>query len=152
MANTREQRRDESCGAQAGVPGQLNSSVCISALRIALAFWSTLTNRAGGTMAVTHDVEYQYRIISKMVTSMIVGQLLFGAVSWFVNRTSSEAPATIRPVHLSDPLILAWIMVVAGSVFGALYFRNQVASSRGSLTHAELHSKTIIMWGLLEVS
>ncbi len=109
-------------------------------------------------MTTVQATEQQYRTTVTIVISLIVGQLIFAGVAWWLNNSRE---ITREPVLITHPLILSWLLVGAGSVFGASFFRSSILGRRGvraglgrtgakTESPAALQSKIVLMWALLE--
>ena len=104
------------------------------------------------------DIERAYTTTRGLVGSLITGQLIFAGVAWFLTRSGARVSENIPITH---PLVLAWVLVAAGSLFGALFFRRQIpgphdrpdvlqrARERKD-TPGTVQTRVITMWALLE--
>jgi hypothetical protein len=109
-------------------------------------------------MANRQEIDRTYTTTLVLVGALLMGQLTFAAVIWYMIRAGAQnAPA----VRLADPLLLAWLLVAAGSVLGAFYFRQLVSGARdrpaamqrvreGKVKPTNVQSMIVIMWALLE--
>ena len=93
-----------------------------------------------------------HRITTIIVLSLIMGVLLFAGVAWWINQT-----ATHEEIPITHPLVLSWLLVAGGSIFGASYFRQQLqrrgVDRRGVKTDvspATVQTRVITMWALVE--
>lgn len=107
-------------------------------------------------MSTEMTAEQHHRTTTIIVAAMIMGVLLAAGVAWWT-QTNQE---TVRePILITHPLVLAWLLVAGGSVFGASYFRSSIVGSaaRPGLgatspknSPAARQGRIIIMWALIE--
>ncbi|MGH7469521.1 MAG: hypothetical protein ACRENP_16340 [Longimicrobiales bacterium] len=109
-------------------------------------------------MATREEIDRTYTTTLVLVGALVMGQVTFAAVVFYMLRAAEQAAP---PVRLTDPLVLAWLLVSAGSIFGAFYFRQLISGARdrpaalqrvreGKVKPANLQTMIVIMWALLE--
>jgi hypothetical protein len=109
-------------------------------------------------MSIQSEIDRAYTTAVVLVASLIMGQLIFAGVAWYLASTGGRIT---EPVPITHPLGLAWLMLAAGSVFGAQFFRRQIPGPHdrpdqlqrireGTVTPATLQTRIITMWALLE--
>ena len=88
---------------------------------------------------------YQQTVI--IVTSMIMGQLIFAAVAWFLY--SSGARTGEEPIRA---LLIAWLALAIGGIGAALFLRGRLANvdPHAQVNPPQVQTQIIIMWALLE--
>jgi hypothetical protein len=106
-------------------------------------------------MATREQIDQQYRATAIIAAAMIMGQLIFAGVSWFLHGTDEPT----QP--LLGPLVYAWIAVAITAVPLALLIRQKLvglgdsaeglqAIRDGKTTMANAQTWVIVMFALLE--
>jgi hypothetical protein len=104
------------------------------------------------------SVDQVYKTSALLVRALILGQLVFGAVAWYMHDRGSATPSGSS---LINPLTYAWFGLCIVGVIGAMVMQQRIGRLAGSpenmekirsgrLTPLQVQSQIIIMWALLE--
>ena len=103
------------------------------------------------------SVDQVFKTSALLVRALILGQLVFGAVSWYMHDRGSATPSASP---LINPLTYAWFGLCAVGVIGALVMQQRIGSlgkaqnleriRSGQITPLQVQSQIVIMWALLE--
>jgi hypothetical protein len=110
-------------------------------------------------MSTREELDAQYRNLAIICGAMVMGQLAFAGVAWFLNAGKTEPPSD----PILTPMTYAWLAVSAATLPFALYLRQRLANlgstatnlqdiRTGTLNFGIAQSQTIVMFALLEGS
>jgi hypothetical protein len=105
----------------------------------------------------TQSVDQVFKTSALITRALILGQLLFGAVAWFI----TDKGAGASDPDLVNKLTYVWFGLIVVGVLGAFVLQQRIGGIAGSptslqkirdgqLTPAQVQSQIVVMWGLLE--
>ena len=105
----------------------------------------------------TQSVDQVFKTSKLITRALILGQLLFGAVAWFV----TDKGAAAGDPNLINKLTYVWFGLIIVGVIGAFFLQQRIGAIAGSpanlekiragqLTPAQVQSQIVVMWALLE--
>jgi hypothetical protein len=106
-------------------------------------------------MSTRAEVDVQYRTLATILGAMVIGQLIFAGVAWFLK--SSMAPT--QPIK--NPITYAWLFIMISTLPIAFMLRQRLSGLRdspsaaldirsGKITMATVLPQAVIMFALLE--
>ena len=103
------------------------------------------------------SVDQVFKTSALLVRALILGQLVFGAVSWYMHDRGSATPTDSTIIN---PLTYAWFGLCVVGVIGALVMQQRIGAlgsasnlekiRSGQITPLQVQSQIVIMWALLE--
>lgn len=98
------------------------------------------------------EASHHYRNTSIIAIALIVGQLAFVAVSWFLHSSGQREPSGEPALNI---MTYIWIALAFSMLAVAFGFRQRIASqaesaSNRTIAPADVQNQTIIMLALLE--
>lgn len=110
-------------------------------------------------MPTRDELDTQYRTLAVICGAMVMGQLAFAGVAWFLNVGKTEPPSD----PILSPMTYAWLAVSAATLPFAFVLRQRLANiggtaenlqdiRTGTLNFGTAQSQTIVMFALLEGS
>lgn len=109
-------------------------------------------------MATQQEIDRYYSMAMIIVAALIVGQLIFAGVAWFLHSNGTFTPSG-QP--LLNPITYAWIFFSIAGFGAALFLRQRLTAlgvtpkgqqliRSGGFTPAHMQSQIIIMFAFLE--
>ena len=109
-------------------------------------------------MATQQEIDSYYSRCLIIVAALIVGQLTFAGVAWFLHANGTFTPSG-QP--MLNPITYAWILFGIAGFGAALFFRQRLVAlgvsakgqqliRSGSFTPAHMQSQIIVMFALVE--
>jgi hypothetical protein len=104
------------------------------------------------------SVDQVYKTSALMVRALILGQLVFGAVAWYMHDRGAATPSGSS---LINPLTYAWFGLCLVGVIGAMVMQQRIGRLGSNpetmekirnrqITPLQVQTQIIIMWALLE--
>ena len=103
------------------------------------------------------SVAQVYKTSALLVRALILGQLAFGAVAWYMHDRGSITPSDSSIIN---PLTYAWFGLCVVGIIGALVMQQRIGGlgapqnmqtiRSGQITPLQVQSQVVIMWALLE--
>jgi hypothetical protein len=103
------------------------------------------------------NLDQVFKTSALLVRALILGQLVFGAVSWYMHDRGSVTPSS---TPIINPLTYAWFGLCIVGVIGALVMQQRIGAlgsasnlekiRSGQITPLQVQSQIVVMWALLE--